>query len=269
MLAEQRRNRLLELVRLRRFASLPELAEALDVSESTVRRDVEQLEGQGMRRADPRRGALYGRFAQAAPLRCPAAARVGIENRQIAANGRAVDRRRRHHSFGWRQHHLRGGPAAGRPAAARRHQLLAGGQSCSPPTANSDLVLIGGNICPRTGVARGPYADQMLSMVRVRKTIFSVAGISEEGFFNNDLLLVETERAMMRGGRRGDRGGRQHQVRPPEPDPSLPLGSVQHLVVDDGIDDDWREKIEAAGVDLHVAAGLLRKQAPEKCRINP
>ena len=50
MLAEERRNRLLELVRVRRFASLPELAEALQVSESTVRRDVDQLEEQGATR---------------------------------------------------------------------------------------------------------------------------------------------------------------------------------------------------------------------------
>src|SRR3972149_5819262 len=47
MLAEQRRDQLLELVRLRRFASLPELAERLGVSESTVRRDLDQLEEQG------------------------------------------------------------------------------------------------------------------------------------------------------------------------------------------------------------------------------
>ena len=50
MLVEERRNRLLELVRIKRFASLPELAEELAVSESTIRRDVEQLEGQGTAR---------------------------------------------------------------------------------------------------------------------------------------------------------------------------------------------------------------------------
>ena len=50
MLVEQRRSRLLELVRGRRFATLPELAEALAVSESTVRRDIEQLEEQGSAR---------------------------------------------------------------------------------------------------------------------------------------------------------------------------------------------------------------------------
>ena len=48
MLVEQRRNQLLELVRARRFASLPELVEQLAVSESTVRRDLEYLEEQGV-----------------------------------------------------------------------------------------------------------------------------------------------------------------------------------------------------------------------------
>ena len=47
MLVEERRNQLLELVRAKRFASLPELVEQLDVSESTVRRDLEYLEEQG------------------------------------------------------------------------------------------------------------------------------------------------------------------------------------------------------------------------------
>jgi DeoR/GlpR family transcriptional regulator of sugar metabolism len=47
MLAEERRNRLLELVRTRGFASLPDLAGELQVSESTVRRDLELLEEDG------------------------------------------------------------------------------------------------------------------------------------------------------------------------------------------------------------------------------
>src|SRR5437867_4117125 len=47
MLAEERRTRLLELIRLRGFASLPDLAGELQVSESTVRRDLEVLEDSG------------------------------------------------------------------------------------------------------------------------------------------------------------------------------------------------------------------------------
>ena len=99
--------------------------------------------------------------------------------------------------------------------------------------SGSDLVLIGGNICPRSGVARGPYADQMLSAVRVRKTIFSVAGICDDGFFNDDLMLVETERAMMRAAAEvivvadSSKFGRASLSH------LCPLGAVHHLVVDD------------------------------------
>ena len=44
---DQRRGRMLELVRQKGFASLPDLAGELQVSESTVRRDVEVLEEGG------------------------------------------------------------------------------------------------------------------------------------------------------------------------------------------------------------------------------
>src|SRR4051812_37064326 len=47
VVVDERRSRLLELVRLRGFASLPELAEELAVSESTVRRDLDFLEETG------------------------------------------------------------------------------------------------------------------------------------------------------------------------------------------------------------------------------
>ena len=50
LVVEERRSRLLELVRQRGFASLPELAEDLGVSESTVRRDLDYLEEIGAAR---------------------------------------------------------------------------------------------------------------------------------------------------------------------------------------------------------------------------
>ena len=47
MVTEQRRARVLELVRIKGFASLPELADELKVSESTIRRDLDYLEESG------------------------------------------------------------------------------------------------------------------------------------------------------------------------------------------------------------------------------
>ena len=119
--------------------------------------------------------------------------------------------------------------------------------------ANSDLVLIGGNVCPRTGVVRGPYADQMLSLVRVKKTILSTAAVSEEGFFNNNMLLIETERAMMRAGKEvivvadSSKFGNQSLGH------VCSLGTVDHVVVDSQLNDYWRTKLTNAGVNLVIA----------------
>ena len=252
MLAEQRRSRLLELVRVRRFAALPELAEELAVSESTVRRDLEQLEGQGCAQRI-HGGVLYTGTSPRIPHFEEAQSHEWSLKKAIAA--KAIELIEDRDTI-----LLDGGSTTYEVA-----RLLLGRSlsvvTNSLPVANlfasdtkSDLVFLGGNICPRSGVARGPYTDRMLSMVRVRKTIFSVAGINEEGFYNNDLLLVETERAMMRAADEvivvadSTKIGRQSLTH------LCPLDNVQHLVVDDGIDAAWREKFESAGVKLHIAA---------------
>jgi DeoR/GlpR family transcriptional regulator of sugar metabolism len=119
--------------------------------------------------------------------------------------------------------------------------------------ANNDLVLVGGYVYPRTGVALGPYANQMLAELNVRQTILSVAGINERGFFNSNLLLVETERAMMNAADEvivvadSTKLGRQSLAH------LCGLGDVHHLVVDSEAPDEWRQRATEAGVAWHVA----------------
>jgi DeoR/GlpR family transcriptional regulator of sugar metabolism len=251
MLAEERRTRLLELVRIRRFASLPELVEELAVSESTVRRDLEALEQQGnVQRTHG--GVFYSGISPKLPH---------FDARQPAQwdQKRAIARRAVTLVEEGDTVLLDGGSTTyevarlllGRSLHVITNSLPVANLFASD--ANSDLLLIGGNICPRTGVSRGPYADQMLAKIRVRKTILSTAGISDEGFFNNNLLLVETERAMMRAAdevivvadsTKFGHGSLGHVC---------PLGGVHHLVVDCRISEEWRKKVTAAGVDLLVA----------------
>ena len=94
----------------------------------------------------------------------------------------------------------------------------------------------------------------MIGSLRVRKTVFSVAGITEEGFFNNNVLLVETERTMIRAADEvivvadSTKLGRRSLTH------LCGLGDVRHLVTDDGIPETWRETIEAAGVELAIAS---------------
>ena len=251
MLVEQRRNQLLELVRVRRFASLPELAEELDVSESTIRRDLEHLESQG----EAKRfhgGVLYSGTSPKLPhfdARQPSSWKqktaIAKEAVNLVENGDTIL--------------LDGGSTTYEVA-----RLLVGRAinvvTTSLPVANlfasdanSDLLVIGGNICPRTGVAQGPLADRMIADLRVRKTILSVAGVNDEGFFNNNMLLVETERAMMAAADEvivvadSSKFGRRSLTH------LCGLSDVQHLVVDNGITEDWRSKVLAAGTNLKVS----------------
>lgn len=251
MLGEERRNRLLEIVRNHQFASLPQLVEQLGASESTIRRDIEALEDQGLARRI-HGGVLYvgsgikvPHFDSREPGQWDLKRAIAQRAASLIEDGDTVL--------------LDGGSTTyevarllvGRPLHVVTTSLPVANLFASD--TNSDLVLIGGNVCPRTGVVRGPYADQMLSRVRVRKTVLSAAAVSEEGFFNNNLLLIETERAMMQAGKEvivvvdSTKFGNQSLGH------ICSLGTVDYVVVDSQISDHWRNKLSAAGVNLLVA----------------
>jgi DeoR/GlpR family transcriptional regulator of sugar metabolism len=93
----------------------------------------------------------------------------------------------------------------------------------------------------------------MLARLNVRKTVLSMAGINDRGCFNSNLLLVETERAMMQAAEEvivvadSTKFGHQSLAH------LCALEEIDRFVVDNEIGEDWRSKILAAGVDLLVA----------------
>jgi DeoR/GlpR family transcriptional regulator of sugar metabolism len=251
MLVDERRNQLLEMVRQRGFASLPELVDELHVSESTVRRDLDYLVEVGSAKRT-HGGVFYTgpspklpHFDERQPAQWNKKKQIAAEAVKLIQDGDTVM--------------LDGGSTTyevarllvGRPLQFVTNSLPVANLFASH--ANGDLVLLGGYIYPRTGVALGPYANEMLSGLNGHHTILSVAGINERGCFNSNLLLVETERAMMQSADEvivvadSTKFGRQGLAH------LCPLGDIQHLVVDHEIPDEWRKKIAAAGPKLHVA----------------
>jgi DeoR family fructose operon transcriptional repressor len=118
---------------------------------------------------------------------------------------------------------------------------------------STDLVIVGGYVHAKTGVSLGPYANQMLGGLNVRRAVLSVAGINERGCYNSNLLLVETERAMMNSA---------EEVIVVADSTKLGHTSLAHLcqvaelnvlVTDDGITDEWRRRLAEAEVKLVVA----------------
>ncbi|ASV73916.1 transcriptional regulator, DeoR family [Thermogutta terrifontis] len=257
---QERRTQLLELIRSRRFATLDELAGALGVSESTIRRDLEYLEKQG----DAKRihgGALYTgsspklpHFETRQPMRWEQKRAIARKAVELISAGDSVL--------------LDGGTTTyevarlllGMPLHVVTNSLPVANLLASDPT--SDLVFVGGNVCPRTGVTQGPQADAMIASLRVRKAILSVASADEEGFFNNNLLLVETERAMMRAADEviivadsSKFGYRSLAL-------LCKLEDVDYVVTDTELPEAWRERLTSAGVRLILASVAESAEEP-------
>jgi len=250
---EARRNRLLELVRQRGFATLPDLADELQVSESTIRRDLDVLEENGSAKRTYG-GAFYTGPSPQLPHFDRRQATQLEQKRQIAlAAARLIDE--------GDTILLDGGSTTyelARLLVDRALQVVTN----SLPVANlftasdrADLVLVGGYVHTRTGVCMGPYANAMLADLNVRRAVLSVSGVTEKGYYNSNQLLVETEQAMMAAADEvivvADSSKFGHT--------SLALlcglSDVGTLVVDAAIPDAWRERLVAAGVRLIVAGG--------------
>src|SRR5262249_33954536 len=106
---------------------------------------------------------------------------------------------------------------------------------------------------PKTGVALGPMTVRSLEEVHVHQAILSVGGVTAKGFFNSNLLLVETERKMMRCADEvvvvadHTKIGRQALAFLCEP------GAIDTLIVDAGITPEERRLVEEAGMRFIVA----------------
>ncbi len=196
MLVEERRQRILDLVSQRGFVTLADLTQQVAVSESTIRRDLDYWDQQGLLKRT-HGGAVFTGDGSALPALEERSSSQLEEKRQIA---RAVAAR------------IREGDAVlldGGTTTLEVARLLVGRSlqivTNSLPIANlfassreTDLVMLGGYVYPKTGVALGPLTVRMMEDVHVHQTIMSVGGITAKGLFNSNLLLVETERRMMR-----------------------------------------------------------------------
>jgi DeoR family transcriptional regulator, fructose operon transcriptional repressor len=251
MLAEERRARLLEMVRQRGFASLPDLAGELAVSESTVRRDLDFLEKSG--EAKKTYGGVFytgpspklPHFDMRQAAHWEEKRLIGQKAAELIEDGDAVL--------------LDGGSTTyelaqcllGRPLQIVTNSLPVANLFASSEA--SDLVLVGGDMHSRTGVALGPFANEMLANVNVRWAVLSVAGVNERGYYNSSRLLVETERAMMNAADEVIVVADSTKFGHSSVAHLCGLGDVQTLVVDHNIREDWRSRLTAAGVKVLVA----------------
>ncbi len=263
MNADERRQRVIEFLAKRGFVDLATLTQELGVSESTVRRDLMQLDEEGIVRRT-HGGAVFvsDRFSALSFAARESAAKqekaaIGQAAAALVEDGETVL--------------LDGGTTTfqvARHLAGRRLQVVTN----SLPIANllgsdgeMEVILIGGYIYPRTGVALGPLTTQMLSSIHANKAFISLAGMNETGLYNHNVLMVEAERQMMTSADEviivadHTKFGRRALAQ---------LGTwtdVDRVVSDDGLEAVWRSTLEANGVTLVLASvGQPARRAVEE-----
>jgi DeoR family transcriptional regulator, fructose operon transcriptional repressor len=259
VLVEERRQRVLDLVSTRGFIALTDLAQAVSASESTLRRDLDYWHQQGLIRRT-HGGAIYVGDGNGLPALEERSAKQLDEKRAIAKA--AAARLRDGDTI-----LLDGGTTTlevARQLVGRSMQIVTN----SLPIANlfassreTDLVILGGYVYPKTGVALGPLTVNMIAGLHVHQVIMSCSGIDERGLYNGNLLLVETQRQMMRCADEvvvvadHTKIGRTALARLCE------LSEVDTLIVDAGLTPEQRKLLERAELRL-VVAGESEEFAP-------
>lgn len=253
-MVSDRRKQLLEIVQRQGFASLPDLAERLQVSESTVRRDLTHLEQDGLARRT-HGGAFYSG---------PSPHLSHFRNRQTAEWGkkRAIARAAEAMISDSVALLLDGGSTTyelarlltGRPLQVVTNSLPVANLFSSRPEA--ELIMVGGYLQSTSGVMVGEYADAMLKNLKVGTAVISAAGVSETGLYNSNHMIASTQRAMIAAAEEvvlvadSTKFGRQSIAK------VCDLTDIDHIVVDSHLDAKWSECVRAASLKLTLAADL-------------
>lgn len=242
VLVAERRRQVLELVSKRGFIALTDLAREIDASESTLRRDLEYWHKKG-RLLKTHGGAIgLGNGHALPPLEERTSAQLE-EKRRIAraaaariADGDSVL--------------LDGGTTTlevARELVGRSVQIVTNSLPIAALFSSrreAELVLLGGYVYPRTEVALGPWTVRMMEDIHVQQAVLSVGGLTDKGLFNSNLLLVETERQMMRCADEVVVVADHTKVGRPALAFLCELATIDTLIVDDAVSPEGRRMLD-------------------------
>jgi DeoR/GlpR family transcriptional regulator of sugar metabolism len=253
MLIPQRQSRLVEMLSQRGMSDLESLAKELSVSLSTIRRDLEQLEKSGLV-ARTHGGAVWhgAREGQSRPYAFDQRMNYLLEPKQkiaVAAAKLVKSGETILLDGGSTTYHL------AKELVGQSLQIVTNSLPIADLFVNDDhveLILTGGLLYPRYAVLLGPVTEKTIAAMHVSTLFLSVAGISEGALYNQNLLLVDSERQMIEQTQRvvllvdSSKFGQRALAR---------LGSLDEIdviVTDPGITDENRRELELAGCQVIV-----------------
>ncbi len=252
MQPEARQHRISEYLQKVEFASLEEIARQVDASLSTIRRDLTLLEASGL----VRRTHGGARIVVPRSDEFAFSARDTHQLAQKEAIGRACAELIAPNQSvildaGTTVYHV------ARYLESKTPQIITN----SLPVANLfasthrlEVVLSGGVIYPRLGVLVGPLAVEAFSRIHADVAVMSAGGLTLEGITNSHGLLIDIQRAMIKGAQKvifcfdHTKFARQSVL------PLCDLDSVDTIVTDDAAPAELVEGLRARGLEVVVAA---------------
>jgi len=251
MQPEERQLRIEQFVQEVEFASLEELARAVEASQSTVRRDLAVLEAKGtVKRTHGGARVINPRSDEFA-----FAARDTHQLAEKEAIGKACAELMRPNQSviidaGTTAYHV------ARYLENLKPQII----THSLPVANLfssaglvEVVVSGGVIYPRLGVLVGPLAVESFTRMHADVAIMGAGGITLEGISNSHGLLIEIQRAMIHAAQKvifcldHTKFGRRSVS------PLCDLSKIHVLVTDSAAPPDMVQALRERGLEVVVA----------------
>lgn len=233
------------------YASLNDFVVRFGVSVSTVRRDLEEMQKRGIVKRT-HGGAFHVEvrehpldYARRQAKNTAEKAAIGELAASFMQDGEAVllDGGTTTFEVALR---LRGRPLQVVTSSLPIATLLSAG-------ADSEVIFLGGSIMARTGVGVGRYAEDMLRTLNVRRAVIGTAGITKQGLFNANLLMVELEQLMIEAADEvmvvvdHTKFGRRSLV------DLCDFKQIDDLVTDSRVGASWVELLRSRGVRVHLA----------------
>jgi DeoR family transcriptional regulator, fructose operon transcriptional repressor len=252
MKAAERQLRIRQMMDSRDFLDLETLCRELEASESSVRRDLDDLEEQSVLKrvyggavpAQPRATSVFD-FTVESGRYSDEKSRIARLTATLIQDGETVI--------------LDGGSTVAAVAGELASKPLHIVTNSLPiaetlePRRNIELTLTGGYLDPRIRVMLGPLCEQMLGLIRADVVIMGIGSVSEAGFSNNNTLVVGSEQKMIEIANRliivADRTkfGRNAMI------PVAQLSAARTVVSDSDLAPEYVEMLRSRGVEVLLA----------------
>lgn len=250
MQTEERQKRIFDYLKKVEFASLDDLSTQLDVSVSTVRRDVTALEGAGKLK----------RTHGGARLVTPESDEFAFASRDVhqfnekEAIGRAVARLIEPNQTvimdaGSTVYHVAKYLEPQTPHIVTNSLPVVNHYAANHQI---EVMVTGGVIYPRLGVMVGPLAERAFSEISADVAIMGAGGITPDGISNSHVLLIDIQLAMIKAARKVIFCVDHTKIGRPSLTRLCDLDQTDMIVTDAAAPADLLDKIRGRGVEVIV-----------------